>query len=219
MLPLLLAWDASGLDMTMAAWFGGAAGFPLTGHWLFSAVLHDGGKYAAWVVVLGLCVMVRWPLGVFRRIESSRRLQLVLTAFAGSLLISILKSFSSTSCPWDLAKFGGLAYHVSHWAWGTPDGGSGRCFPAGHASAGFAFLGGYFAFAKGAPGVARVWLFAALFAGLTFGVAQQVRGAHFMSHTLWTGWLCWCVALLFDRLHDAARPLPAPRAGAELTPR
>ena len=82
----------------------------------------------------------------------------------------------------------------------TFDGGSGRCFPAGHASAGFGFVAGYFAFARDAPRVARAWLVAALLAGLIFGLAQQVRGAHFMSHTLWTAWLCWCVGLAADRL-------------------
>jgi membrane-associated PAP2 superfamily phosphatase len=200
-LPLLLAWDASELDLAMAAWFGGGAGFPLREHWLFRSVLHDGARSVAWAVVLGLSLMVWWPVGVFRRIDTSRRLQLVLTALAGSLLISTLKMFSSTSCPWDLAEFGRAARHVSHWAWGTADGGSGRCFPAGHASAGFAFFGGYFAFAGDAPGVARAWLVATLVAGLTLGVAQQVRGAHFMSHTLWTGWICWCVAVLLERAH------------------
>jgi membrane-associated PAP2 superfamily phosphatase len=29
-------------------------------------------------------------------------------------------------------------------------------------------------------------------------VAQQWRGAHFTSHTLWTAWVCWVVAWLVD---------------------
>lgn len=214
-LPLLLAWDVSDLDMVVASWFGSAAGFPLKEHWLFSAVLHDGGRYAAWAVVLGLSLMVWWPLGVFREIDASRRLQLVLTAFAGSLLISCLKAFSSTSCPWDLAEFGRAARHVSHWAWGLADGGSGRCFPAGHASAGFAFFGGYFAFAGRHAGIARAWLTGTVLAGLTLGLAQQVRGAHFMSHTLWTGWLCWCTALVFDRVHGRTAPMLAEQLETE----
>jgi membrane-associated PAP2 superfamily phosphatase len=208
--PLLLAWDASPLDLAAAHWFGGPAGFPLKEHWLFSAALHEGGRYAAWVFVLCLSLMVWWPRGTFRRIDASRRLQLVLTALASVVLISSLKAFSHTSCPWDLAEFGRAARHVSHWAWATADGGSGRCFPAGHASAGFAFLGGYFAFADKQPSAARAWFVGALLAGLVFGLAQQVRGAHFMSHTLWTGWLCWCVALVFDHLRSLAGPALAP---------
>jgi len=46
---------------------------------------------------------------------------------------------------------------------------------------------------------------AALAAGLVLGLAQQARGAHFMSHTLWSGWVCWCVAWAVDA---AARQMP-----------
>jgi membrane-associated PAP2 superfamily phosphatase len=80
------------------------------------------------------------------------------------------------------------------------DGGGGRCFPAGHASTGFAFLGGYFAFRHDVPKTARIWLIAALATGFVLGACQQLRGAHFMSHTLWTGWLSWMVALVSDPL-------------------
>jgi membrane-associated PAP2 superfamily phosphatase len=34
-----------------------------------------------------------------------------------------------------------------------------------------------------------------MIAGLAFGLAQQWRGAHFMSHTLWSAAVCWGVAL------------------------
>ena len=196
----LLAWDASGLDLPLAHWFGNANGFVLRDHWLFSGVLHNGARYASWVLALWLCVAVGWPLGWLRRIDFDARLQLAATALLAVSVVSSLKSLSITSCPWDLAEFGRTARHLSHWAWGSADGGGGRCFPAGHASAGFAFVAGYFAFRRRAPRVARLWLAAAVGAGLVLGMAQQVRGAHFMSHTLWTGWLCWATALSVDAL-------------------
>jgi membrane-associated PAP2 superfamily phosphatase len=95
-----------------------------------------------------------------------------------------------------VAVVGGVAW-VSHWQWTHSDGGPGHCFPAGHASAGFAWLVGYFAWPQGSA-VARRWLIGALIAGLTLGVAQQLRGAHFMSHTLWTSWICWTWAWCFS---------------------
>ena len=78
------------------------------------------------------------------------------------------------------------------------DGGAGRCFPAGHAAAGFSFVGGYFALARDTPRAARWWLAVALVMGLLLGLGQQMRGAHYMSHTLWTAWLCWTVGLAID---------------------
>ena len=47
------------------------------------------------------------------------------------------------------------------------------------------------------------------------GMAQQARGAHFLSHTLWTGWLCWSTAWLTD---VAARKLPRTASWADSTP-
>ena len=90
---------------------------------------------------------------------------------------------------------------VSHWSWpSAPASTIGHCFPAGHASAGFGFIGGWFVFRELAPALARRWLLAALAAGLLPGLTQQWRGAHFMSHTLLTGWLCWCIAWGLDFL-------------------
>jgi membrane-associated PAP2 superfamily phosphatase len=113
--------------------------------------------------------------------------------------VALLKSANPAACPWSLTAYGGLVDPVSHWLWwATPVGGRGGCFPAGHASAGFAFVGGWFVFRPVAPVLARRWLLAALAAGLLLGLGQQWRGAHFMSHTLWSGWLCWCLAWALD---------------------
>lgn len=193
-LLFLLAWDASGLDLVLAHWFGTAQGFALRDHWLFTTVLHEGARRLSWLLVVGLSLAVWWPVGVLRQLDRWQRLQLVVSILLGLALVVAIKRISSTSCPWDLAEFGGLARYVSHWRFGLVDGGGAHCFPAGHASAGFAFVGGYFVLRDRAPRAARIWLAAALTAGLVLGVSQQMRGAHFMSHTLWTAWLCWTVA-------------------------
>ena len=57
------------------------------------------------------------------------------------LVVSLIKRASLTSCPWDLAEFGGPAQYVSHWVLGLADGGGAHCFPGGHASAALAFVG------------------------------------------------------------------------------
>ncbi|MFZ2388297.1 MAG: phosphatidic acid phosphatase, partial [Polaromonas sp.] len=99
--------------------------------------------------------------------------------------------------------------------WGVLDGGTGGCFPAGHASAGFAFIGGFFAFRHAVPKTAWRWFAGAMLIGLIFGLAQQVRGAHYMSHTLWTAWFCWSVAATVDLAVSQLIALNASRAPAQ----
>lgn len=213
LLACVVAWDAGGQDLALAHAFGGTAdGFPLRNQWLFVHVLHEGARRLGWVLVLALALGVWWPFGVLRRLDTGERLQMAASALLALAVVSTAKNFSSTSCPWDLAEFGGVARHLSHWAWGAIDGGGGRCFPAGHASAGFCFVGGWFALRRKAPAAARWWLAGAAAAGFVLGGVQQVRGAHFMSHTLWTGWLCWTTGWLCDLAASRLRPRIAARA-------
>ena len=195
---LLLAWDASGLDLPAARLFATPAGFALRDNAFLVKVMHEGAKTLSWLLVIALFIGIVWPVGFLRALDRFERAQLALSIVAGVLVITLIKHGSRTSCPWDLDAFGGVARYVSHWSWGQGDGGPGRCFPAGHASAAFAFLGGYFVLARRLPKVGRWWLFGALAGGLALGLVQQARGAHYMSHTLWTGWLCWTTGLLID---------------------
>lgn len=211
-LGLLIAWDASGLDLLLARPWAHAGGFPLRDDWFLSTVLHEGARRAAWVPALWLIIGVWKPIGVLRRLSRPQRVQWAGTTLLALAAISLLKHLSHTSCPWDLAEFGGNAGWVSHWALGVSDGGPGRCFPAGHASAAFAFVSGYFVLRNGLPGQAWAWLAGALVVGLVLGGAQQLRGAHFISHTLWTAWLCWTVAWLVDIAVRTLQPDDTPSA-------
>ena len=196
----LIAWDLGGLDLPMAHWFGGNQGFALRSDWFMEHIAHEGARLAAWLIALGLALCIWWPVGALRRLAYERRVQLVVAVLLSLLVVTFLKHASTTSCPWDLAEFGGVGHRVSHWALGQADGGAGRCFPAGHAATGFAFLGLYFALRRALPRAARRCLAGALAAGFALGLVQQMRGAHFMSHTLWTAWLCWTTGWICDLL-------------------
>ncbi|HEY0818290.1 MAG TPA: phosphatase PAP2 family protein [Rhizobacter sp.] len=200
LLPLLLLWEASGLDLALARLAGTPQGFAWRDDWWLTVVLHDGARHAAWAMVVLLCLAVVWPRGAARALPFRRRLQVPAVALMATALVAALKAGNTTSCPWDMADFGGVAQPVWHWrGWTTGDGGGGHCFPAGHATAGFAWVGGWFAWREASPGRASRWLAGALVAGALLGLVQQWRGAHFASHTLWSGWLCWMLASLSDR--------------------
>lgn len=210
-LLLLAAWDLVGLDLPISRLFADTSGFALRDQWFVSGVLHSGARWVAWVVAIVLVVGIWRPLPFARDVPRRERVLWVLATIACVALIPLLKQVSLTSCPWSLAEFGGPARKVSHWLVGQADGGTGRCFPAGHATAAFCFLPGYFILRDVAPVAARRWLLATLAAGLFMTMVQVVRGAHFVSHSLWTGWWCWALTLVL--LH-AARARAASRSAA-----
>lgn len=208
LLALLLAWDLSGWDLAVIRTVGTPAGFALRDAWIPRELLHEGGRLLGWTVMLALLVNIRWPLAPIAVPARRERVRAVLLTLVCLLVIPTLKRVSLTSCPWDLAEFGGAAQalHVSHWRLGVPDGGPGRCFPSGHATAAFAFLSGYFMLRGPRPQAARGWLAGVLVVGALFGWAQMARGAHYPSHTLWSAWLCWLVCVLGTTIRrDPAR--------------
>jgi membrane-associated PAP2 superfamily phosphatase len=196
----LLVWDASGLDLTVMHGLANEQGFVLRDNWWLTEVLHTGVRQLTGVVFLALVAMMGWPVGRVRTLPRWQRLEILLGITLCLLVISSMKHFSLTSCPWELREFGGMASYVSHWSWSVGDGGAGHCFPAGHASSALAFIA-----------LALPWLFSdqarlrrrgqwmlllVLFSGLVLGWAQTLRGAHYPSHTLWTIWICWTIALV-----------------------
>lgn len=199
-LPLLLLWDLSGLDLPLARWFGSSDGFSLQYHPLLSGWLHEGPRQLGWALLILLTASIWWPVGVLGRLSRRERAWMTGAVWLALLLVVGIKGISRTSCPWDLTAFGGTAQYVSHWAWGVRDGGGGHCFPAGHASTGFAFVA-LAVWLQAVSPRAGAWAWVAvLLAGLVLGWTQQARGAHFFSHTLWTAWLCWAVATVLHTL-------------------
>lgn len=197
-LAALLAWEVSGLDLAIARAFGNAHGFAWRDQWLTAGVLHGGGRWLAWGVLALLAGDALQPK--LTRAARRERWYWIGVILACTLLVPGLKRLTHTSCPWDLSEFGGVAAYVPHWQWSALDGGPGHCFPSGHAVAAFAFLGIYFGSRHHRPRLARAGLVLVCVAGAVFGWAQLARGAHYVSHTLWSAWLCWALCVLATRL-------------------
>lgn len=198
---LIVLWEMSGLDIGVMRVFGGAHGFALHEAWWTSGLLHQGGRIVAWFLIGALVqdAIRPWHGGPPRH----QRWRWLAAILACMLLVSTIKRHSPTSCPWDLAEFGGHAMRLSHWRFDLRDGGGGSCFPSGHASSAFAFFGVYFLWRGHRPRAARLWLLGTGVVGMLFGLGQVARGAHFPSHVFWTAWLCWMVCALLAMLLSA----------------
>ncbi len=217
LLLLVLLWDASGADWAVASQFGSRSGFAARHSFWASTLLHDGARWLSGLALLG------FALDAFR-IEAPRngpsrpaRRAALLATLLCLLLVPALKHLSLSSCPWSLSAFGGEAAWVSHWAWGQRDGGPGHCFPSGHAAGSFAFcawLWTWRPWRQQRPGVWALLLLAVLGGGLLTSFAQWARGAHFVSHSLWSAWACAALSwllLLRLRPRTASEPgIPSP---------
>jgi len=190
-LVFLLVWDLTSFDLILAN-LSYDGSFTLRHNFLLQTILHDYAQKFAWFVYLGLVISCIFPHSIFKNLTKLQKWQLILMPLVSILVITIIKSLSNTSCPWHLEIFGRTESYSSHLLnFFTTKNGAGKCFPAGHATSGFAFIGGFFIWRKSNFKLAQIWLLASLSFGVVLGVVQQIRGAHFMSHTLWGAWFCW----------------------------
>jgi membrane-associated PAP2 superfamily phosphatase len=120
---------------------------------------------------------------------------LVTAVTMSTLSVALLKDVTHVNCPWAVDRYGGTAQYLSTWREILQHGRSGRCFPSGHASSAYALVASYFFCRCLAPRLRWYALGAALALGFAFGVAQQLRGAHYLSHDVWALAICWFVAV------------------------
>lgn len=194
LLVMALLWDLGGQDMAVMHWWGDASGFALRHHPWLERYAHDGVRRLLLVVLVAGLTLLALGRGPVRGWSGRERLSVGLGVLAALLVVNVIKRASLTSCPWDLAEFGGPAQYVSHWMLGLADGGGAHCFPGGHASSALAFVGVALPWLSGQRGrswTGAVLLVALLSAGAALGAVQTVRGAHYPSHTLWTMVICY----------------------------
>ncbi|HEX2831093.1 MAG TPA: phosphatase PAP2 family protein [Burkholderiales bacterium] len=207
---LLLLGQATDFDLLVTRYvFNAHTGeFPLRLNFWFDVVLHHWTKYIVMTVAaltiagLGLTFMLP-PLKVHRRVLTFLALALCLAP----LSVSIAKTTSARHCPWDVIEFGGDVPYERLFEPNAVGVDPGRCFPAGHASTGFALMAFYFAaYSRRARRAARNWLLAGIVAGVALGLGRVVQGAHFISHVLWAGLLCWIVMVALYRVCLSGAP-------------
>lgn len=216
-LALVLLLDLAAVDLLVADWIYEASGgaWTLRDAWLTSDVVHEGGRQLvalALLLLLALLVASHWhlPLKPWRR----SLCYLLLSALLAGLAVNLLKRLTHMDCPWDLLRYGGEYPYIPLFEPHPDTFRHGACFPAGHASAGYAWFGLFFVALEHLP--RRRWLIlgAVLGLGLVFGVAQQSRGAHFVSHDLWTLGVCWSVVTLVYAAFGCRLSGSAPGTGA-----
>lgn len=191
-----------------------------TGHWMVDSTsplprffFYTGAKGAIILFAVLLAVFFLWPRRKLPVAWTGRKRDagfLLLCLGVVPLVIGELKASTNIYCPYQLTRYGGTKPYIKVFdsRAAAVKGDPGRCYPAGHASGGFALMGLLF--------VARTWrrrimgILAGQTVGWTMALYQMFKGAHFLSHSLVTMLLAWMLILLLAKWirPSALQPLP-----------
>lgn len=223
-LPLLLALAASASLMAGGGdqWLADQL-FQLQGQqwaaknaWWSAHLVHKGGRNLSFLMAaLVLLALIRSSL--HPRWKPLRRPlgYLLLSVALSTGIIALLKSWTHMDCPWDLQRYGGLRPFIGLFEQRPVLLGHAACFPGGHSGSAYAWIAAYFFMLQVRPQWRLPALLIPLAIGIVFGLTQQLRGAHFLSHDLWSLAISWSVAVLLyawmfaPSLATARAPRPA----------
>ena len=121
----------------------------------------------------------------------------LLSAIFVPFMIGSLKAISNTPCPCNIVYFNGTYPDIKVFDSYPKDfiqTSKAKCWPAGHASGGFALMALFFLFKN--PINQKLALGAALIVGWSMGTYKMLLGDHFLSHTIITMLMAWLIILL-----------------------
>lgn len=124
----------------------------------------------------------------------------ILSAIIIPLVVGSLKKYTNMPCPKNEIHYGGIYPSTKVWE-SYPENFTQldtiRCWPAGHASGGFALLSLFFLFKSKKN--KTIALINALVIGWSMGIYKMLIGDHFLGHTLITMILAWFIVLLISK--------------------
>ena len=171
---------------------------------------YNGPKAVIITIGLALAALVLGPQSWRERLDFGRGDLVVafLTLASVPALIGIGKNVTNVFCPSEIRRYGGDVPYVALCS-AYPENDRpvkrGHCFPAGHASGGFALFG--LAWLRRTR---RGWwcgLALGLGAGWAMGLYQMLKGAHYLSHTVVTMMVAWILVLAWRRVVSVVEDL------------
>ena len=183
------------IDLRLADWMYdfSSQSFPWNENWFVTVFMHRWIKilFIGFALILFFCLAVNGAYGMvwFSPATHYRLYVVALSSAIIPFVVSILKSVSIHACPWNLERYGGHAPYLRILE-RIPDGVvAGHCFPAGHASSALWLAAFSVLWLPHRPKAAVLAFTLLSVPGLVIGWVQQMRGAHFFTHTLWSMWI------------------------------
>lgn len=203
-ISVMIGLEYFGGDLKLAGYIYALEGnqWLLRKHWVTNDVLHDGGRWLNYIAVLLVLVITVFYSLKYKQYPAIAKAWQALTfsLILSFIAVSYLKSITDVDCPWSLNIFGGDRPYLSLFAHRPNSLPMAYCFPAGHASIGYAWVALFFMLRELKPSWRYYGLGIGLGFGLLFGFSQQLRGAHFLSHDVTTLFICLLTSHIIFRL-------------------
>lgn len=203
----VLFFGLSGIDVWVQRHFYN----PATHQWivdtnneLLKFIFYDGIKRLLIVIaVLFLLGLIAGLKKEWMRPYRQGLVIVVLSSIFVPVIVGSLKSMSNMPCPKSLDIFDGTYPHTCVWEpYNTKDCHleKQKCWPAGHASGGFALLSLIFLFRSRQNKM--IAGSTAMVIGWSMGTYKMLIGDHFLSHTVITMIVAWLIILLIIKITD-----------------
>jgi membrane-associated PAP2 superfamily phosphatase len=168
----------------------------------YKFVFYDGiKKFLIGIAVLFLLVLIFFYKTKIVREYKKGMVILILSAIFVPAIASGLKKETNMPCPKDEVHYGGIYPRTAVWQEYSQEfkltHKRSKCWPAGHASGGFALLSLFFLFKKKRNKF--IGLGIGLTTGWAMGLYKMIIGDHFLSHTVITMILAWLIILLIAK--------------------
>jgi membrane-associated PAP2 superfamily phosphatase len=160
--------------------------------------LYDGMK----VLLILFAVAILFSLIFLRKNKFVQEYKkgliiVLLSAIFVPAIIGTLKAVTNTPCPCNIVHFNGTYPDIKVFDSYPKDfvqTSKIKCWPAGHASGGFALMALFFLFKT--PKNQKRALIGALIVGWSMGTYKMLLGDHFLSHTIITMIMAWLIILI-----------------------
>jgi len=162
---------------------------------LLSFIFYDGIKRL--IIIFNVLVLITLIVGWKKPFLSRYRKGLIIVLLSSIFVPVIVGSFKATTnipCPKNLEIYGGVYPHTCVWE-KYPSTFCNqkkiKCWPAGHASGGFALLSLYYLFQKRRAKI--IAISGVMVVGWSMGTYKMLIGDHFLSHTVITMIMAWLI--------------------------
>ena len=168
---------------------------------ILKVIFYNGIKK----LLIAIAVMMLFALIVFRNSKIIKEYKkglviVVLSAIFVPVMVGGLKAVTNTPCPKNTDIYGGSYPEVKvldSYPKNFHQKGNIKCWPAGHASGGFALLSLFFLF-KSRKNKKRA-IVLAMVVGWSMGLYKMMIGDHYLSHTIVTMLLAWLIVIIIAK--------------------